>query len=134
MTVETGTAGTAARIITEKDTALAVGSGSLAVCATPVLSAVMEAAAVNALDGRLPDTETTVGISLALTHSAPTLTGRTITATAVLTRTEGRRFFFRITARDDAGEVGTADHVRCLVEAAPFMEKAGRRYRKHEDR
>ena len=49
MEIKIGIAGTASRTVTEKDTALAVGSGSLQVLATPVLSALMEEAAVAAL-------------------------------------------------------------------------------------
>ena len=41
MEIKIGTAGTASRTVTEKDTALAVKSGSLQVLATPVLSALM---------------------------------------------------------------------------------------------
>ncbi len=130
MVLSTGLTGTASRVITEKDTALAVGSGSLSVCATPVLSAVMEAAAVDALKDCLLPSTTSVGIYIALSHKAPTLPGRTVTAKAVLVETEGRKLTFRITASDEAGEVGTADHVRFLVESSPFMEKADQRYRK----
>ena len=49
MEIKIGTVGTAGRTVTEKDTALAVKSGSLQVLATPVLSALMEEAAVAAL-------------------------------------------------------------------------------------
>ena len=38
MEIKIGTAGTASRTVTEKDTALAVKSGSLQVLATPVLA------------------------------------------------------------------------------------------------
>ena len=48
MEIKIGTVGTAGRTVTEKDTALAVKSGSLQVLATPVLSALMEEAAVAA--------------------------------------------------------------------------------------
>ena len=57
MEIKIGTAGTASRTVTEKDTALAVKSGSLQVLATPVLSALMEEAAVAAL----PAAETDYG-------------------------------------------------------------------------
>lgn len=127
-TIEIGKTGTASRVINEKDTALAVGSGSLPVCATPILSAIMEAAAVDALKDCLPKGTTSVGIAISLSHKAPTLVGRTVTATATLTAAEGRKLIFRIEARDEAGEVGTADHARFLVEDTPFMEKAAKRY------
>lgn len=130
MILQNGLAGTASRTVSEKDTALAVGSGSLPVCATPVLAAVMEAAAVKATAGCLPASATTVGVSLMLRHTSPTLVGRTVTARAELVSTEGRLLTFHITAEDEAGEVGRAEHVRCLVESAPFMEKADRKYRK----
>ena len=55
MEIKIGTAGTAGRTVTEKDTALAVKSGSLQVLATPVLSALMEEAAVAALAPCLPE-------------------------------------------------------------------------------
>ena len=54
MEIKIGTVGTAGRTVTEKDTALAVKSGSLQVLATPVLSALMEEAAVAALAPCLP--------------------------------------------------------------------------------
>lgn len=126
--ISAGLTGSASRRITEKDTALAVGSGSLPVCATPVLAAVMEAAAMDALKGALPPGETTVGISISLRHTSPTLTGRTVTARAELTEVKGRLFTFRIAAEDEAGPVGEAEHVRCAVAAAPFMEKAEKKY------
>lgn len=130
MILQKGLAGTASRVVTDADTARAVRSGSLAVCATPVLSAVMEEAACAAIEGCLPVSTTTVGISMTLRHTSPTLVGRTVTARAELTETEGRLLTFRITAEDDAGPVGEAEHVRCLVETAPFMEKAEKKYRK----
>lgn len=129
MILQKGLAGTASRVVTDADTARAVGSGSLPVCATPVLSAVMEEAACAAIAGCLPASATTVGISMTLRHTSPTLVGRTVTARAELVETEGRLLTFRIAAEDDAGPVGAAEHVRCLVETAPFMEKAEKKYR-----
>lgn len=130
MILQKGLVGTASRVVAEADTARAVGSGSLPVCATPVLSAVMEAAACAAIEGCLPASASTVGISIALRHTSPTLVGRTVTARAELTGTEGRLLTFRITAEDDAGPVGEAEHVRCLIETAPFLEKAEKKYKK----
>ena len=71
MEIKIGTAGTASRTVTEKDTALAVKSGSLQVLATPVLSALMEEAAVAALAPCLRPKQTTVGGFIAVRHKAP---------------------------------------------------------------
>ena len=130
MILRNGLTGTASQPVTEAETARAVGSGDLPVCATPVLSAVMEEAACAAVAGCLPRGTTSVGISIALRHTSPTLVGRTVTARAELVETEGRLLTFHITASDEAGEVGSALHVRCLVESAPFLEKAEKKYRK----
>ena len=61
--------GTATKIVTENDTAKVVKSGSLPVLATPVLSALMEEAACDAVKEGLAEGETTVGgfIGLAIT-------------------------------------------------------------------
>lgn len=75
MEIKIGTVGTASRTVTEKDTALAVKSGSLQVLATPVLSALMEEAAVAALAPCLPPKQTTVGGFIAVHHNAPTPRG-----------------------------------------------------------
>ncbi len=116
--------------VTEEKTARAVGSGSLPVCATPVLAALMEQAAVKALADCLPSSTTSVGISLMMHHTSPTPLGHTVTVRAVLAETEGRYLTFHIIAEDEAGEVARAEHVRCLVESAPFMEKAEKKYKK----
>lgn len=129
MIIHTGMEGTASRLITEKETAKTVGSGTLDVCATPVVCALMEAAAVDALAGCLPAGTTTVGSYIAAMHKAPTLTGRTVTAKATLVETEGRKLIFHITASDEAGEVAEAEHVRYLIDSEPFMDKAAKRYR-----
>ena len=49
MSITTGMKGTATKIVTENDTAKVVKSGSLPVLATPVLSALMEEAACDAV-------------------------------------------------------------------------------------
>ena len=56
--------------VTESDTAAKLGSGLVPVYATPALVALMEAAAVKALDGHLPEGRTTVGGRIDVRHLA----------------------------------------------------------------
>lgn len=119
-----GLAGEVTVRVTEDDTAAKVGSGSLPVLATPRLAALMERAACLALEGRLPEGQTTVGTSLTLTHSAPTPVGMEVTVRARVVRAEGRTVTFRCEARDSAGPIGEADHTRVTVFAERFMKKA----------
>lgn len=114
-------------IVTDKETAKVVRSGSLPVLATPVLSAVMEEAACKALAPFLEGEETTVGRAMDLIHKAPTLPGHTITATATVTEVKGKKISFHITAADENGDIGEADHDRFLVDSGKFMEKAEKR-------
>ena len=68
--------------VSEEMTAARVGSGAVAVLATPQIVAMAERAAVLALDGRLPEGTTSVGASVALDHLAPTPVGTDVRATA----------------------------------------------------
>ena len=120
------------RTITEEDTAEKVKSGSLPVLATPMLSAAMEEAAVKALAPFLSGHETTVGGSISLIHKAPTLPGHTITVTATVTEVRGKKISFHITASDENGDIGEADHDRFLVDSVKFMEKAEKRNERRE--
>lgn len=122
------TAGTASISVDESVLACTVGSGSLHVFSTPMLAAVMEKAACEALKPFLEGDETTVGTFLSISHTAATPPGMTVTARAEVTAVRGREICFSITARDDAGEVGTAEHRRFLVYGERFAQKAeGRR-------
>ena len=112
MEIKIGIAGTASRTVTEKDTALAVGSGSLQVLATPVLSALMEEAAVAALAPYLLPKQTTVGGFIAVRHKAPTPVGQTVKAIATVTAVSGKKISFTITASDEDGAIGEAEHTR----------------------
>lgn len=123
MEIKIGITGTAGRTVTEKDTALAVGSGSLQVLATPVLSALMEEAAVAALAPYLLPKQTTVGGFIAVRHKAPTPVGQTVKAIATVTAVSGKKISFTITASDENGAIGEAKHTRFLVDEELFMMK-----------
>lgn len=69
----------------------------------------------------------TVGTALHIAHTAPTPLGMTVTVEAVLLETDGRRFTFQVTARDEAGPIGEGTHQRCTVKTARFEEKAAAR-------
>lgn len=123
-TAPVGAMGTKAHLVTQNDTAIAVGSGSLQVLGTPVLLALMEEATCLAVEAYLEGDETTVGSAVALEHMAPTLVAQTVTATASLEDIDGRLLTFQVTASDESGTVGKATIKRYLVSANRFMDKA----------
>lgn len=105
------------------NTAAAMGSGDLAVFATPAMVALMENAAMTAVAGALPAGSTTVGAEMNVTHIKPSPIGAEITATAVLAEVDGRKLTFNVGARDAGGMIGEGVHIRYIVDREKFMAK-----------
>ncbi|MGI6004958.1 MAG: thioesterase family protein [Christensenellales bacterium] len=119
-------------IVGQGDTALAAGSGSLPVLATPRLIAMMERAAVMALEGLLEEGYTSVGVHIQAEHLSATPVGMKAWAVAQLRQAQGRRYTLDLEAHDEAGPIGRGTHTRVAVEARPFMEKTQNKGRKQE--
>lgn len=106
--------------VTSEMTATRVGSGLVEVFSTPMLVALMENAAVDALDARLADSQTSVGVRIEVRHLAATPIGQTVRARATLTAVDGRRLTFTIEAWDDVEQIGEAVHERMVVDRDRF--------------
>jgi fluoroacetyl-CoA thioesterase len=115
--------GEAERVVTEEWTAPSMGSGTVPVLATPALVALMEQAAVRALEGRLPPGQTSVGVRIDVRHLAATPPGMRVRAQATLVAAEGRRLTFHIEAWDDSEKIGEAVHERVVIDTERFMER-----------
>jgi fluoroacetyl-CoA thioesterase len=109
--------------VTEADTAISMLSGEVPVLATPRLVALFEETAMKAIEGQLPDTETTVGMRVQVDHLAPTAVGDAVTAEATLDKIEGRRLVFTVSARDARGLVGAGKVTRVVVQIERFLDK-----------
>ncbi len=111
--------------VKKENLASVVGSGSLDVLATPAVAALMEDAAAELAQNLLDNDElTTVGTAISIEHTSPTPLGAEVEAEARLVKTEGRLFFFELTARDNAGEIAKGTHTRVSVKAEKFQKKA----------
>ena len=122
--IEVGVAGERSLIVKKEHTAAAWGSGSLLVLATPQMVALMEGAAVRAVDPLLPPGHQTVGTHLDVGHIAATALGHKVTARAELIEIDGRKLCFRVQAYDDAGKIGEGLHHRFIVDELRFMQRA----------
>lgn len=111
-------------IVTPGMLADAVGSGSLKVYATPMAAALCENAAAALAQEYVDGGCTTVGTMLCIEHTSPTPVGGRVSAKAVLTGIEGRKFCFSLTVCDDAGEIMRGTHERVSVKAESFQKKA----------
>lgn len=116
--------GAASTVVTEANTAQALGSGSVPVYATPALVALLEQAAVDALTPHLPAGMTTVGVHIDVHHLAATPVGLGVRAEATLRSQDGRTLIFDIAAHDDTEQIAEAVHERVLVDQQRFLARA----------
>lgn len=110
-------------VVTEGDTARSLGSGSVDVLGTPRLLALCEQAACTAVDRYLADSVTTVGMRVRVDHLQPTAVGCKVSAEALLSKIEGRRLTFTVSASDERGLVAAGKVTRVLIERERFMTK-----------
>jgi fluoroacetyl-CoA thioesterase len=113
--------------VTDQDTASALGSGDLAVLATPRLLAWLEAATVCAAAELVDPTETTVGTRVELEHLAASGVGAAVTAVADLAARDGRLLRFAVAAHDGADRLLAAGTVtRVVVDRDRFLSRVPR--------
>ena len=121
--IRPGLTGTAEILVGPEHTAPFVGSGRIAVLATPVMINVIEAAALAAIEHLLPAGHQSLGSHLDVSHTAATPVGLRVIATAEVLRLEGRTVTFRVEARDEFEPIGGGTHQRVVVSVARFDER-----------
>lgn len=121
--LETGLSHTSSVVVSDTNTAIAVGSGDLPVLATPAMTALMENAAMLAVTSELPEGCTTVGGNIKVSHLKPTPVGAEVTATATLEKIDGRKLFFNVIAMQGEAVIGEGTHLRFIVDRERFMVK-----------
>lgn len=111
--------------VTDHDTAIAVGSGSLPVLGTPRLLAWCEAATCAAIESALPAGGTSVGTRISLEHLAASPVGAVLEVTASSAYVDGRLHRFTVSARhvDGGRVVGAGEVTRVVVDAEKFMSR-----------
>ena len=124
MSIPVGTKGRAETVVTEHNTANAVGSGLVPVFATPYMIALMENAAVNALTPYMEENQGTVGTRLDVSHDSATPIGMKVWAEAEVTAVDGKALTFAVTAYDEAGVIGKGTHNRFVITVDRFLAKA----------
>jgi fluoroacetyl-CoA thioesterase len=93
------------------------------VFATPMMVLGMENAALNAIRPYLEPGESAVGTSINVRHLAATPVGHRVEARAEVTRVDGRRIEFEVTARDDTELIGRGTHERVVVDLARLGQR-----------
>ena len=93
------------------------------VFATPMMITAMENAALNAVRSYLGPGESAVGTAVNVRHLAATPVGHRVTAEAEVTKVDGRRIEFKVTARDEVEEIGNGTHERMLVDIQRLQQR-----------
>lgn len=121
--LKTGLVGQAETLVTDSNTAEAIGSGALPVFSTPHMIALMETASMDAIAQCLEDGQGSVGVRINVAHLAATPMGMTVRAESTLTKVEGRMLNFEVKAWAGDELIGEGTHQRCIVFNGRFMEK-----------
>ncbi|MBQ8025412.1 MAG: thioesterase family protein [Oscillospiraceae bacterium] len=123
MEIAVGMSATAETTVKHDNTALAVGSGTLEVFATPMMISLMEQAAWRAVAPALEPGQSTVGIQMTVSHLDATPLGMKVRAEANVIALEGRKITFAVRAFDEKGLIGDGRHERFIVTDDRFMKK-----------
>jgi fluoroacetyl-CoA thioesterase len=121
--IRPGLKGEAHTLVSRENTANRIASGIAEVYATPMMIALLETAASNAVSPVLMEGQSTVGTLVNVKHLAATPLGHRVRAEAELTEVEGRRLVFRVEAFDETEKIGEGTHERFIIDMDRFMER-----------
>ena len=108
-------------VVRPEESAAQLGSGDLAVLATPALIAYAENTCKNVVAEQLATTETTVGTMIQLDHLRASKIGSTIQVRAELTEQSGRKMTFTFQAFEGDVLIAQGHHQRALVDRERFL-------------
>ena len=97
--------------------------GDFDIFSTPNLVLLLEEAAMEALAPYLREDQASVGTKVEVAHTAATLVGQTVKATATVTEVDRRRVVFDIRVEDDTEVIGTGTHERFVVDLPSFEDR-----------
>ena len=123
--IQVGLKYTSTLVVTDDVTAVKIGSGDMAVLATPAMMALMENAAMLAVASELPEGCTTVGGHIASSHLKPSKVGDTVAATAEVVKVDGKKIEFKVSAYQGDVLIGEGSHLRFVVDRERFLSKLG---------
>jgi predicted thioesterase len=104
------------------DLASALGNAGVDVVSSPAIIGHLEMACHHVIDPYFDDGEASVGVGFSLRHVAAAFPNRPMDVSAELIAQDGKRFTFRVEARQDGRVVMTGEHERALVQLDRFLK------------
>ncbi len=97
------------------------------VFATARMVEFMEIAATRLMRPLLEPGQHSVGVDVAIKHTAPTPIGGNVRTVATYLGPDGKLFRFKVEAFDDVGAIGAGEHTRAIVTTSRLLAKAEKR-------
>jgi len=126
MSLPIGLQGEARTVVAPENLATAKLSGGaegVEVFGTPMMIALMEHAAWQAVKDSLDPGDVTVGTMVHIRHLAPTSLGQQVRALATLVEVDRRRLLFQVEAFDEVQKIGEGQHGRTVVNLQRFLKR-----------
>jgi fluoroacetyl-CoA thioesterase len=111
-----GNAATCEFTVAETHTAIALGSGSVNVLATPMAITWSEAATIAAISPAICSNCTTVGYKIEFSHLSPSLVGELVHSKALVESVSGDRIVFAVELSSAQAPVGKGKITRVRVD------------------
>ncbi len=109
--------------VTNDKTAVAYGSGTVEVLATPAMIALMEQTSMESVAALIPEQYVTVGTEVSIKHFKATLPGKSVSCNSKLILSQGMKLVFEVTASDESGMIGSGTHTRYIVDKLDFINQ-----------
>jgi len=118
-----GLTGKSEMVVGAEDLVSRLGKVDVNVLSTPRLIQLMEAAAIEALQGFTLSDQVSLGTQVKIKHLSPTPLGMKVVAHALLKEVNENRLFFLVDAYDEVEKVAEGEHERILVSKERFLQK-----------
>ena len=114
-------------IVTENDLASVSGNIGAEVLSTHCLVLLMELAARQVVEGRIPDDKITLGTRVDIRHFSAALVGSRVRAVARLIAIKNHRLYFHVAAYDDVEKLAEGENEQVIVSRNRFLKKIRRK-------
>ena len=127
MSLQVGLRGEQEMIVTEHDLASFTGNIGAEVLSTHCVVLLMELAARQAVEGRIPEGMITLGTRVDIRHFSAARLGSRVRAVARLRALMNRRLYFHVAAYDEVEKLAEGENEQVMVSQRAFLRKVGRK-------
>jgi len=110
-------------ITVDRDRTISFLGEEMRIFSTPAMVCDMEYACFRLLEEHLDDTESSVGIRVAMDHVGATPLGEDVRISVEIEAVDGRKVTFRSEIRDAVETVGRGEHVRFIIDTEQHAQR-----------